>query len=351
MADKSSKNPGEKSIHMTYIPGKPTWQKTHPRFSPILGAGIKKDMTMDQFFAHVLYPVIATPKFDGIRVTTLPGSYDKLTSISIPVCRSLKLVPNDYICEMLSQLVPCLDGEILTYPDQGDLLDATDMEKPHSFNRVSSDVMTHVGRPRFKFHVFDHLDFNLEHPHLVPYEERLEKLKTLELPSICVNVPTRLCGNRQAIEDFESEMVEAGYEGICWRHPLSTYKYGRSTLRSQQLIKMKRFESAEAIVIDTYEEMGNNNPSVLNMLGYAERSSHKENMKPKGRLGGLVLKCSMFEETFNCGSGFNASDREELWKDQDALKGKIVTFKFQRHGSKDRPRIPIFVGFRSIIDM
>lgn len=339
---------------MSYIPGKPTWQIRHPNFSPALGAGIKKDMTIDQFFGHVLFPVIATPKFDGIRCLTIPGEFHTNDhSLSIPACRSLDPVPNEFIAEQIAMAcIPGLDGELMSYLPQGDLF-GKKMEEdvPRSFNGIQSDVMTRGGRPRWKFHVFDFHDFGEQYPHLTPYEVRLRKLDLLELPSFCVHVPRRLCSNRLELEKFEEEMVAAGYEGICWRHALSPYKYGRSTLRQQALIKMKRFETAEAVIIDSYEEMGNHNPSALNALGYAERTSHRANMIGKGTLGGLTLRSSLFEFDFNCGSGFTAVERAELWIQQDILKGKVVTFKFQRHGSKDRPRIPIFVGFRDKRDL
>lgn len=337
-------------------PGKPTWQETHPRFSPCLGAGIKKDMTIDEFFGHVLYPVIASPKYDGIRCTTL-ADWRHQSHQSRPVCRSLDNdIPNKSIFESIAMSCPPgLDGEILTYASQQDLLNPVVMDTPRPFYAVQSDVMSEQGQPRFQFHIFDYHPFNEKYPHLIPYNERIRRLLEdiyPKLPAWCKVAPFEMIENRIQLEEYERKMVEENsYEGICWRHYLAPYKYGRSTLRQQILIKMKRFLDDEAEVVDTYEEMHNANLPVTNALGYKERSSHSQNMIGKERLGGLVLKCKKFELEFNCGSGFNADERERLWKIRDQIKGLLVKFKHQPHGGKDRPRIPVFLGFRDLRDM
>jgi DNA ligase-1 len=320
------------------------WHKIVPKFKPVLGAGIKKDMSLDEFFSHVLYPVIATPKLDGIRCTTIPDG-----DTCRPVCRSLDTLPNNWIRRHLSmRCPPGLDGEIITYTP-GTLFEP--VEKARPFYQVQSDVMSQAGEPLFKFHVFDYHDFSVEHPHLEPYAERLHKLGLMTLPGFCVPVVSKMCRTREDIEVFEEACIKDGHEGICWRHIGARYKYGRSTLREQVLIKMKRFEDAEARVIGWYEEMHNNNPAAPNALGYAERSSHQANMTKKDRLGGLTCEDVSTGIQFNIGSGFNAEQRETYWRDRETLVGKLVKYKHQPHGKKEKPRIPIFLGFRDERDL
>lgn len=332
-----------------FMTERPTWQETHPRFRPMLGAGIKKDMDIDEFFSFVLYPVIATPKFDGIRCTTLLD-FREPEHRCRPKCRSMDDVPNDHIFKKLTICPPGLDGEIMTYNDQGDLY-VHDDGRARPFYQIQSDVMTHMGVPNFKYHVFDFHDFTVKYPHLVPYQDRLKQLEDLRLPDFCIKVPWKLCTSKEELEAYETECVERGHEGICWRHVNSQYKYGRSTLRQQGLIKMKRFETDEAEVVDYYEEMQNNNGATINALGYKQRSTHQVHMTGKGRLGGLVLRSKKFTETFNCGSGFTAQQREDLFKDPESLKGQLWSYKYQRHGTKDRPRIPIILGQRDKRDL
>src|ERR1022692_2590306 len=96
--------------------------------------------------------------------------------------------------------------------------------------------------------------------------------------------------------------------------------------------------------------MLNDNAPTESALGYQVRSSHSENMIGKNRLGALIVRTSAGIE-FKIGTGFDATQREFMWLAQASLIGKIVTFKHQAHGQKEAPRIPVFVGIRSPIDI
>jgi DNA ligase-1 len=316
----------------------------NPNFRPLLGIGYEK-------LEEVRFPVLATPKFDGIRCVTveavpLPGEQ------SLAVCRSLKPVPNDHIRSLIQKFCPpgC-DGEIMTYT--GFRMDP--------FSRIQSEVMSNRGgTPKFQYHIFDwvpELVSNLQHlPHNgLGYWDRIMQLMKqsfVQAQFVSVVLPT-FCNNLGELEAFEQKCVGEGYEGVCFRPLHSPYKFGRSTPKQQILVKMKRFEDAEAVVIDMYEEMGNNNPSTLNELGYAERSSHKANMVGKGRMGKLWC-CPIggnMSECFKIGTGFTADQREDFWARKSEIIGQIVKYKHQLHGRKDKPRIPVFVGFRHPTDM
>ena len=54
---------------------------------------------------------------------------------------------------------------------------------------------------------------------------------------------------------------------------------------------------------------------------------------------------------FSIGSGFSQQDRLEYWKSKDSLMGRTVKYKHFPIGVKDKPRHPIFLGFRDSIDM
>lgn len=312
------------------------------QFKPILAASKPKDYTVEQFYARLVFPVIATPKLDGIRCVTRdvprpPGFMCE------PFTRSLKPIPNIHVAAQLAQYCPPgLDGELMTY--DSDLLDPK--ERVRNFNDISSDIMAHKGVPNFKYHVFDSEIENGK-----TYMWRLRNLQEIfgSLPKFCVYVPERLIESLSQLLEYEAEQIALGYEGICFRDPNSKYKYGRSTLREGHLIKMKRFVTEEAVVIGMEEEMANNNPSVLGTTGYAERSSHSANLVGKGRMGALICKNDQGE--FKVGTGFNATQRQNMWDTKDSVIGRTITFKHQPHGSKDLPRIPVFVGFRALADL
>lgn len=70
-----------------------------------------------------------------------------------------------------------------------------------------------------------------------------------------------------------------------------------------------------------------------------------------GTLGSLLVKPFNGGDLFYIGTGFSALDRQAIWDNRESYIGKIVKFKYQKHGTKDRPRIPVFLSFRDPTDM
>jgi len=97
--------------------------------------------------------------------------------------------------------------------------------------------------------------------------------------------------------------------------------------------------------------MHNGNEATTNALGRTERSSHKDNKTGLNSLGGFECRDVHSGVEFKCGTGLTADDREKLWKDRDGLIGKLIKYKFFPIGSKDKPRHPVFLGFRSKLDL
>ena len=153
--------------------------------------------------------------------------------------------------------------------------------------------------------------------------------------------------NADQLRELVSKWVAEGYEGGMVRTADSPYKFGRSTRKQGWLLKIKDFVDTEAEIIGVYELMRNENEAKTNLLGRTERSSHKENLVPSGLLGGFVLRHPDWED-FRCGSlkGVTHEERKTMWERKDELVGQLVKFKYQPHGSKDRPRLPIFLGLR-----
>jgi len=311
-------------------------------FRPMLAASLCKPSdtqdVIDDIFNNLILPVLATPKLDGIRCCTV----DKPSfphSISLAVCRSLKPVPNDHIRKQIEKMPPGFDGEIMTYPPP-DLFNNI-LEHPRNFYECQSDVMSFTGTPTFRFHIFD-MGFERIS---VPYVERVEMLKHAVLPDFCVRVLPKTCYDRKDLETFMADCLQQGHEGICFRTPHSRYKYGRSTMREQWLVKWKMFETAEAEVVGFDEANQNQNDGQIDERGYLKRSNHKKNMVGKGCLGALFCK-TPDGVTFGIGTGFSQDQRYLLWEERASLIGRLVTYKCQGHGTKTAPRIPVFIGFR-----
>lgn len=286
-------------------------------FKPMLAAKMED-------IRRLKFPVLATPKIDGIRcIITAEG----------PLTRSLKPIPNRHIFETLKDLPHCMDGELTVGPN---------------FQACTSGIMSYDGKPNFTYHVFDHYSYR-------PYEERVGYLVSYKLaktlpPYVNLLVPTR-CENATELVDFYDKCLAIGAEGVCFRTPDSPYKEGRSTFREQYLVKWKQFISEEANLIGFEELLHNENTPIKNELGLTERSSHQANLKPSGMLGALVVKSTRWPVTFKIGTGFTATQRSEFWARQDKLLGQLVRYKYHNYGIKDAPRCPVFEGFRHEFDL
>ena len=318
------------------------------------------------------FPVLATPKLDGIRCLTI-----ELNGKTVAVSRKLKPIPNEYVRAKVETLGPGFDGELM-------------VRNSNDFGSVSSAIMRRDGKPDFEYCVFD------IHDSSSAYIDRLEEM-ALRLKSygaiLCVfdngddvqeellcgmtgpdGVGVHLCKDCRDKDDckapewvralipedifdkvgllaYETKQLKDGHEGVMVRSLDGPYKEGRSTVREGYLLKLKRFEDDEARVIGVIEELHNENEATVDNLGRTKRSSHKANKTGKGSMG--ALRCTRLRDgkEFKIGTGFTAEQREELWLEREDVLGRIVKYKSQAVGAQEKPRFPSFLGFRHKDDM
>jgi DNA ligase-1 len=151
--------------------------------------------------------------------------------------------------------------------------------------------------------------------------------------------------------EYEETALDAGHEGVMVRSVDGPYKQGRSTVKEGWLLKLKRFEDSEAEIIGFYERMHNTNEAKTNALGRTERSSAKDGKVGLGVLGGFVVRDLKTGVEFEVGSGLDAEQQKDFWAKRPELLGGILKYKFFPVGIKDKPRHPIFLGFRDKRDM
>lgn len=289
-------------------------------------------------FHSLRYPMLATPKIDGIRCLTM--NYPMGNAKCVPVTRSLNRIPNDWIFNAIAKVCPPgFDGEIIS---------------GETFHECQSNVMTGWGFPTFKYLVFDH---HTEYAR--PYRERIKYARKLiddmgdDKPAWLEYLFPETINSTPELLDALGHRVKQGYEGLIIRNEVAPYKWGRSTKREQGMVKIKLWGDSEAVVLDVVELMRNQNKAVINERGYLERSSHASNLTPGGTMGSLLVEDVYDKCQFNLGTGRGFTDelRQKIWDNREHFIGKIVKYKFQIHGRKDKPRIPSFVGFRDPRDM
>jgi DNA ligase-1 len=273
----------------------------------------------------IKFPVLCTPKLDGIRCLVIDGQ---------AVSRKFKPIPNHYIRENIRKYCPeGLDGEIMI-PNT-------------TFNNVSSAVMTEEGKPNFKYYVFDYVSTDLKKP----YSERMIELEALEVPDFVVKLIPKKVFTLEELTALEEKYLAGSYEGAMIRTPNSPYKCNRSTVKEGYLLKIKRFRDAEAEVVGFEERWHNENVATIDALGHSKRSSHQENMVGAGMLGSFIVRDLTTGITFSIGTGFNDEFRKKVWENPYRYIRKIVKYTYQEVGTKDAPRFPVFVGFRDEADM
>lgn len=262
----------------------------------------------DESKYKMTFPKLVSPKLDGIRCYIENG---------VAYSRNGKAIRNTSIQAFFcDKEFDGMDGELMS--GEHDKM---------VFRRSTSTIMSESGGGDWHFHVFDlHCEPKLS------FEERFKKLsdRISKLNSMKIKlVPHTSIESMDKLNEFEKEVLDHGFEGVMARNPKGLYKYGRATAKSQDLLKVKRFMDAEAVVVGL-KQLIRKDGTAADMLGSFDLK----------RPDGLV---------FGCGSGFTEAERVSLWKRQKELIGKSVTYTYFDQGGYNAPRFPTFKGIREDI--
>jgi DNA ligase 1 len=271
------------------------------------------------------YPVLVSPKLDGIRATIQDGQL---------LSRSLKPIANRNVQKKFAHLVEGLDGEFIVGPSTA----------KNVYQLTNSVIMSH-DKPAddVTFYAFDRI--------MTPDPGFYTRQMRIPAATGVVIVPQVIVENAEDLLEYEAATLEAGYEGVMVRSMHAKYKHGRSSTKEGILLKLKRFTDAEAVITGSYEKQHNANEAFTNELGRTARSTAKAGLIGTGTLGGFSVRDMVTGVEFEVGSGFDEAQRNEFWRDRESLVGKIIKYKSFLIGVKDKPRHPIFLGFRNKEDM
>lgn len=269
-------------------------------------------------------PYLASPKIDAIRC---------LIRNCQAVSRSLKPLPNKYVQDALGLIqLNDLDGELAV----GSFTD------PHCFSNTTKFVMSKDREAAFTFWVFDDASFP-NRPFQERYMHATEKVHAVVSPCpIDILKQTRI-DTLTELHAFEDNAISFGFEGVMLRSPDGHYKYGRSTVKENILLKVKRFDDAYANVVGFAELMHNENPSYVNELGDSSRASLNAYKEPMNTLGALIVKNTVTDVIFKIGTGFTQDERLSIWNNKKEYLNRRLRYKFFPHGMKDKPRHPVFL--------
>ena len=157
-----------------------------------------------------------------------------------------------------------------------------------------------------------------------PFEARVAQIHQI-VTKICLStrgfcpiiaVDQTLCRSPAHLGEFHAEVVGRGIEGTMLRTPGSPY----TRRRSRDLLKVKDFHDAEAVIV-----------------GYVAGEG-----KHKGRLGAYEVETLDTRVGFRVGTGLSDRDRE-----RKLPLGTIITYRYQElNPTSGAPRFPSFVRVR-----
>lgn len=285
-------------------------------------------LSFPDYFKKLKYPLLASPKFDGIRCTV---------KNSTALSRSGKVLPSGQVQSEFTSYNH-LDGEII----EGSPTDFG------VYNRTQGYVMSYDKPGALAYYVFDYCHPDWLHK---PFYERLSMVKGL--------IPSN--GNYYFIEHvdiedydaliaYEEQQLSLGFEGIMMRDPVGRYKNGRGTFNEGLIYKLKRFKDAEALIIGIEEGFKNENAQEKDELGFSKRSEKAEGLVRSG-MAGRIIGYYNGQEIDVAPGAFTHDERIELLARSADFIGKTVKFRYMEHGMKDKPRFPRALGLRSLMDL
>ena len=290
---------------------------------PMLGSAITD-------YSKLTFPKCISPKLDGIFCMILDG---------VVVSRTGKPIRNKFVQETFGkQEYNNLSGELIYGSPVA----------PDCFNKTTQFVMSEEIKEGFDpnqlyLFVFDYIDDEMQFmERFGTYIDKVYNVSTQHRQMVTVD--QKLIFSLEELEEEEALFLNQGYEGAMLRNPKSLYKHGRATEKSQDLLKVKRFTDAEAVVIGFEEKMHNTNEAKKDVFGHTERSMSKAGMVPANTLGALLVKDLLTGVEFGIGSGFNDAQRKEIWETRYEWVGKIVKYKHFAVGAVEAPRFPIFIS-------
>jgi len=325
-----------------------TASQLKPEIRPQLACDFEQD--------KLKFPVIVSPKIDGVRGINLDGN---LTG------RSLKAFKNGFVTRRFSgpQFMG-FDGELAL----GNWTSATLCSDTTGFvTRKSPKPGKPTESEELVWYIFDYLADEVIG---LPYAERIAAAQAKvgqmqEFPASISVVPYKLAHSTEELLAFEQLCLDDGFEGVIIRDPNGKHKSGRATVKGGSYLRIKRFIDFE-FTIDGFDEAQENlNEAKVNELGYTERSSHKENKIGKGMVGcihGTLLEDVVFEGKVLNGMGkgtpvdvspgaLTHGERIAIFNDPTGFIGAIGKGKMFPKGHKDKPRFPQFQTVRAKEDM
>jgi len=298
-------------------------------WKPLLSATVPMDPATGDFdWACVPLPVYVSLKYDGYRAMVQGGVL--ISRNGLPVRNK------DLQARYGRPEYEGLDGELVDGPPSA----------PGAFGRTSSVVKkADADASKTKFYVIDACI-----PDGPPMSERIFALREADHgwadefgKPTAVLIKQTIIRALPQLQSYEAKAVASGWEGVMLRradqgpYPQKPGKSNRSTLNEFFLARLKRFEHGEAEILATHPLRHNVNTE---RTARGARSTKKSGIVTDARLvGSATLKDKTTGVEFDTNVNGDALRAWAGWQNPTQWRGKVVRYKWQVCGTKDRPRI------------
>jgi len=280
------------------------WPNLIPSFKVMLAPSDLPNLT------KLKYPLYIQPKYNGYRTLIINGEFYSRTGKKFGN-QNLK----EYFKNAINYNSLVLDGELY----------CTNQD----FNKLQSILNNHnAPLPNsLKYVIYDAIPFKdweaqASKKH---YSERIkafrEAVNAISDYKRVLDCPTDLVNSPSEVLELYKQYLSKGYEGAMLKAPNGLYRWKRVTLVSQEMVKLKPFETLDLIVTGLYDGEGT----------------------LEGSVGGIIVD---FEgNSVKVGSGFTIEDRNNLKLEPNKYIGKVAEIKYFEK-TENSLRHPVFVRWR-----
>jgi DNA ligase-1 len=241
------------------------------------------------------YPIMMQYKYNGVRCMHNGNRFWSRKNKEYTVFPHLTIDTKGVI----------VDGEVMLPP-------------PYTWQQTASTVKRK--QPLSEKLIYIIYDMYDEKNPNMTFSERLDFIKTLDLPELVQIAPTETAENEQQILDFHKRANDLGYEGTIIRNPNGIYLHGLK--RSSDLIKLKDFKDDE-----------------FEITGFVDGKGNEE--------GAIVFTCKTSDgKTFNVRPCETIKERKSMFLKGNTYIGKKYTVRFQCYTDNGIPNFPTGIGVR-----
>lgn len=269
---------------------------------------------------HVEYPCYVQPKLDGNRMfVECAMDYTTGEWNIVPKTRAGKPYIKEVVAHIVDDIRSSLKNTVWTSTQRRFFLDGEIMLSGNQMLQLTNTAIKKYTPGLSEQLIFYIYDIYFPDSPGLEFHGRLMHLYQLSQLSCARFVPTMTCSNEEEVWAAHDSRVRAGYEGLMVRNAKGLYT---PRLRSNDLLKVKKFQDAEFLVVNFGEGKGS----------FA---------------GQVIFECETKDgETFTVVPEGPVEYKKQLFQNGEQYIGKWLTVRYQTLSLDGKPIFPVGVAFR-----